>query len=87
MGTLVRTETGKMVAGSCRDTLCLSRWWNAVLDYSHEPDDPNEPGHKECMIYAGDGRHRLLFVEVPESKKVKKMIHLDLGHVEGTRDA
>jgi hypothetical protein len=32
------------------------------------PDDPNEPGDEECMIYSADGRHRLLFIEVPEGK-------------------
>lgn len=38
------------------------------------------------MIYSRDGRHRLLFIEVPESKQVKNRIHLDLRPVEGTRD-
>jgi hypothetical protein len=70
----------------CADAYALSRWWQAVLDYREDPADPNEPGHEECMIYSADGRHRLLFVEVPESKGVKNRIHLDLRPTEGTRD-
>jgi len=49
-------------------------------------DDPNEPGDPECMIVSRDGTHRLLFVEVPESKAVKNRLHLDLEPVAGSRD-
>jgi hypothetical protein len=52
----------------CTDAYALSRWWQAVLNYKENPDDPNEPGHEECMISSPDGRHRLLFIEVPEGK-------------------
>jgi hypothetical protein len=65
----------------------LSRWWQAVLDYAEDPEDPNEPGHEECMIFSRDGKHRLLFIEVPDVKQVKNRIHLDLRPVEGSRDA
>ena len=70
----------------CADAYALSRWWQTVLDYSEDPDDPNEPGHQECMIYSPDWRHRLLFIEVPESKQVKNRIHLDLRPTDATRD-
>ncbi|WP_433493923.1 VOC family protein [Micromonospora sp. CA-248089] len=70
----------------CADAYALSRWWAGVLDYREDPDDPNEPGHEECMISSRDGRHRLLFIEVPDAKQVKNRIHLDLRPVEGTRD-
>ena len=39
------------------------------------------------MIFSADGRHRLLFIEVPDVKQVKNRIHLDLRPTEGTRDA
>ena len=71
----------------CTDAYTLSRWWQAVLDYIEDPDDPNEPGHEECMIFSRDRPHRLLFIEVPESKQVKNRIHFDLRPVEGSRDA
>jgi hypothetical protein len=71
----------------CADAYTLSRWWEGVLDYREDPEDPNEPGHEECMIISADRRHRLLFIEVPDTKQVKNRIHLDLRPVEGTRDA
>jgi Glyoxalase-like domain len=54
---------------------------------SEDPDDPNEPGHEECLIYSRDGPHRMLFIEVPEKEQVKNRINPDLRPVEGTRDA
>ena len=71
----------------CADAYELSRWWQAVLDYVEDPDDPNEPGHEECFIFSRDRTHRVLFIEVPESKQVKNRIHFDLRPVDGTRDA
>jgi glyoxalase superfamily protein len=71
----------------CADAYAQSRWWQAVLDYIEDPDDPNEPGHEECMIFSRDRTHRLLFIQVPEPKRVKNRIHFDLRPVEGPRDA
>jgi hypothetical protein len=71
----------------CADAYALSRWWQAVLDYVDDPDDPNEPGHEECMIFSRDRSHRLLFIEVPDTKQVKNRIHFDLRPVDGPRDA
>jgi hypothetical protein len=71
----------------CADAYALSVWWQSVLDYVQDPDDPNEPGHDECMIFSRDGRHRLLFIEVPDVKQIKNRIHFDLRPVEGGREA
>jgi len=68
------------------DAHAQSVWWAGVLGFAEDPDDPNEPGHEECMIFAPDGGQRLLFIEVPEPKTVKNRLHLDLVPVEGTRD-
>jgi hypothetical protein len=70
----------------CHDAYALSQWWKGVLDYVDLEGDPNLPGHEECLIVSRDGAHRLLFIEVPESKTVKNRLHLDLEPVEGTRD-
>jgi hypothetical protein len=70
----------------CADAYPLSRWWQQVLDYVEDPEEPNLPGHVECLIYAREGGHRLLFIEVPETKQIKNRIHFDLQPVEGTRD-
>ncbi len=68
------------------DPYTLSRWWQRVLDYVEDPDDPNEPGHEECLISSRDGRHRVLFIEVPDRKETRNRVHFDLRPVEGTRD-
>ncbi|MEU3454905.1 VOC family protein [Micromonospora sp. NPDC006766] len=70
----------------CTNAYALSAWWRVVLDYAEDPDDPNEPGHEECMISSPDGRHRLLFIEVPERKQVKNRLHFDLRPGNGSRD-
>jgi catechol 2,3-dioxygenase-like lactoylglutathione lyase family enzyme len=69
-----------------RDAYAQSLFWSAVLGYAEDPDDPNEPGHAECMVRAPDGGPPLLFIEVPDVKTVKNRLHLDLVPVEGTRD-
>ena len=71
----------------CTDAYTLSKWWEKVLDYRENPEDPNLPGHEECPIFSHDGGHSVLFIEVPDIKQVKNRIHFDLRPVEGTRDA
>ena len=51
-----------------------------------DPHDANEPGDEECMIFSSDGRFRLLFIEVKESKRVKNRLHFDLRPTDCTRD-
>jgi hypothetical protein len=70
----------------CSDAYILSLWWQEVLDYVEDPDDPNEPGQEECLILSRDRQHRLLFIEVPDRKQVKNRMHLDLRPREGSRD-
>jgi hypothetical protein len=62
----------------CHHAYQLSEWWKQVIGYVDQPDDPNEPGHEECLIQSPDGRHRLLFIEVPDVKQVKNRVHFDL---------
>ncbi len=69
------------------DPYTLSRWWQEVLDYVEDPEDPNEPGHEECPIWSRDGKHQVLFIEVPDGKQVRNRIHFDLRPVDGSRDA
>jgi catechol 2,3-dioxygenase-like lactoylglutathione lyase family enzyme len=68
-----------------RDAHAQSIWWAQVLGMQEDPDDPNEPGHEECMIASRDGRTRLLFIEVPESKEIKNRLHLDLRPTDVTQ--
>ena len=70
----------------CGDAYRLSEWWKQVLGYVDAEDDPNEPGHEECLILSPDNGHRLLFVQVPDEKQVKNRIHFDIQPRSGTRD-
>jgi hypothetical protein len=63
-----------------------SVFWSQVLDFTGDPDDPNEPGHEECLIMSRDRRQLLLFITVPDGKKVKNRVHLDLRPVDRTRE-
>lgn len=63
----------------CANAYELSEWWKPVLGYTDVPDDPNEPGHEECMIVDPTGAGvTVLFIEVPEGKATKNRLHLDL---------
>ena len=68
------------------DAHAQSVWWGRVLGMTEDPEDPNEPGHEECMIFSPDGRTRVLFIEVPEAKTIKNRIHFDLRPTDGTRE-
>lgn len=69
-----------------RNAYAQSVWWAKVLDMSEDPADPNLPGHEECMIFTPDGRQRVLFIEVPDSKEIKNRVHFDLRPTDITRD-
>ena len=70
----------------CRNAYELSAWWKGLLGYVDVEDDPNEPGHEECMILDPDSGHSILFLEVPDETLAPKRIHFDLRPREGTRD-
>ncbi|MET0692402.1 MAG: VOC family protein [Propionibacteriaceae bacterium] len=81
-----------------RNAYAQSVWWAEVLGMHEDPDDPNEPGHEECMIFpstgtgSGDGTTSadsngpVLFIEVPDAKTVKNRLHFDLRPTDRTRD-
>ncbi len=68
------------------DAHAMSVFWGQVLGFVEDPDDPNEPGHEECLISSTDGSQRLLFIQVPDAKQVKNRLHLDLKPAESTRE-
>lgn len=70
----------------CRNAYELSEWWRSLLGYEDIPEDPNEPGHEECMIRDPETGHQILFIEVPEEKTIKNRLHFDLRPRSGTRD-
>ncbi|SEE64250.1 VOC family protein [Ruania alba] len=69
-----------------RDAYAQSVFWSQVLGYTQDPENPDLPGDEECMIFSRDGRHKVLFIEVPEGKQVKNRLHFDLAPTDLTRD-
>lgn len=63
-----------------------SVFWSKVLGWAEDPEDPNLPGHEECLILSPDRSQLLLFITVPDEKVVKNRLHLDLRPVDGTRE-
>jgi hypothetical protein len=81
------TSSIATVTVDSRNAYELSEWWKPVLGYEDVPDDPNEPGHEECLIRDPDGvGQSLLFIEVPDERVVKNRLHLDLQPRDVTRD-
>ena len=70
----------------CADAYALSEWWKPVLGYVDLENDPNAPGHEECLIRDPETDHMVLFIQVPDTKTVKNRIHFDLMPRDGTRD-
>jgi hypothetical protein len=70
----------------CSNAYDLSEWWKQVLAYVDLDDDPNLPGHEECMILSPTSGHRILFIEVPDDKATKNRLHFDLRPTDRTRD-
>jgi hypothetical protein len=56
-----------------RNAYAQSVFWSQVLDFAEDPDDPNEPGHEECLIISRDQTQLLLFITVPDDKQVKRV--------------
>jgi hypothetical protein len=68
------------------DAYTQSVFWSQVLDFTEDPDDPNLPGHEECLIMSRDRSQLVLFITVPDAKKLKNRVHLDLRPVAGSRE-
>jgi hypothetical protein len=68
------------------DAYAQSVFWSKVLGFTEDPDDPNEPGHEECLITSRDRSQLLLFITVPDRKKIKNRMHLDLRPEDGNRE-
>lgn len=69
-----------------RDPYAQSLFWSEILGFQQDPLDPNLPGHEECMIHSVDGTQHLLFIQVPDEKRPKNRVHLDLKPAAGSRD-
>ena len=70
----------------CHNAYELSEWWKPVLGFVDIEDDPNLPGHEECMILDPETGHQVLFIEVPDPTPGKPRIHFDVRPRERSRD-
>jgi predicted enzyme related to lactoylglutathione lyase len=75
--TVVRTITF-----DCADVTVVGRFWETVLGWSLEI----EPDGSDSWLVNPAGGPNMLFQRVPEPKRVKNRVHLDLGPTERTRD-
>lgn len=65
----------------------LVAFWSQVGDFAEISDNPNEAGDPEGLLRSADTGIELLFIPVPEPKRVKNRMHLDLSPDRGsTRD-
>jgi hypothetical protein len=60
-------------------------FWSPVPGFAEDPDDPDEPGHQECLITSRDLSQLLLFITVLDGKKAKRLglcreaVHMHTG--------
>ena len=70
----------------CHDLQTIVPFWEQVLAYTEDPDNPNEPGDEDWLLQSAGGDQRLLFIAVPDEELPGKRIHFDLVPTDGTRD-
>ncbi|KAA5829639.1 VOC family protein [Saccharopolyspora hirsuta] len=72
------------VTVDCADPYRLASFWSGVTGWPLF--DGDQPGDPEVLVVAPEPQPGLLFIRVPESKRVKNRIHLDWMPTERTRD-
>ncbi|MFE3516577.1 VOC family protein [Streptomyces sp. NPDC059166] len=76
------TSLVQHITVDCSDAYGLAGFWARVLDSSVSDDD--EPGDPEALVETPAAA--LLFVTVPEPKRAKNRVHLDVRPDDRTRD-
>ncbi|MEV0315272.1 putative enzyme related to lactoylglutathione lyase [Nonomuraea fuscirosea] len=73
------------VTFDCADPESMSRFWSAVTRWPRSKVDM--PGNPFWWVgLDGGGSPHLVFVEVPEPKRVKNRLHLDLVPRDGSQE-
>jgi hypothetical protein len=62
----------------CADPYRMVSFWSQAIGYAEDPLNPNNPEDPEGLLVAPDGSANVLFVRVPEAKRLKNRVHLDL---------
>ena len=76
----------KSITIDCTDPYRLARFWAELTGYTEDPDNGNAPEDPEALLVAPDGGPALLFVAVPEPRRAKNRLHLDLVPLDRARD-
>ncbi len=66
----------------CADPYPLAQFWSAVTGFA--VDDDGSPGDREVGLTPPDGHPMLLFIRVPEDRRTKNRLHLDVLPKPGT---
>jgi predicted enzyme related to lactoylglutathione lyase len=72
----------RTITVDCGDAAVVGRFWETVLGWPLEVED----GGSAAFLANPAGGPNLLFQRVPEPKRVKNRMHLDLGPTGRTRD-
>ncbi len=66
----------------CADPHALAQFWSAVTGFA--VDEEGAPGDQEVGLTPPDGHPMLLFIRVPEDRRTKNRLHLDVLPAVGT---
>ncbi len=80
MGTVV-----SQVSVDAHDPLALARWWADVLGWTVVPDE--DEGTVDLLPPDGAAATPWIFVPVPDDKRTKNRLHLDLRPADDTDQA
>jgi hypothetical protein len=76
----------KSMTFDCADPYRLAQFWLQLTGFSEDPGNGNAPDDPEALLLSPDGSLALLFIAVPEPKRVKNRVHLDLVPLTSRRD-
>ena len=76
----------KNITFDCADPYRLARFWSQLTGFSEDPGNPSAPGDPEASLLSPDGSLALAFIAVPEPKRARNRIHLDLVPITSRRD-
>jgi predicted enzyme related to lactoylglutathione lyase len=74
--------TIRTITIDCTDAEAIGRFWKLLLGWPLEL----EPDGSQSFLANPAGGPNLLFQRVPEPKRVKNRVHLDLGPTDRSRD-
>jgi hypothetical protein len=77
----------RTITVDCYDPYLLANFWSQVTGYREDPGNSNHPDDPEGLLIAPDGSASLLFIRVPEPKRGKNRVHLDLAPPDSSPDA